>query len=556
MSVLNKKWEIKNTTEKSVVDKICENRGLSDPEDLAKFIKPDFENGFHDPFLIKGMDRACERIKKAIAEGERIIIFGDYDVDGISSAAILYLTLEHLKAKISYRLPHRVNDGYGLSEKYIREFVDIKVGLVVTVDCGVSNADEITLAKENGIDVIVTDHHRIPEKYPHDAYEIIHPNIPGSEYPFKDLTGAGVAFKLAQALLKDQPNNDLIFALLDLASLGTVADCGPIVGENRLIVKKGLEMLPQTKWEGLRNLQEVAGVNFDKPLNTHTIGYQIAPRINAAGRIDSPYFALQLLIQEGQTQTAKRLAKKLETLNKKRQDMLKKSLDEAEKRYLEFGQDDLVVMDYSPDWHVGIIGLIAGRLAEKYAKPAIIMHDFGDYLVGSARSQEYFNVIDAFTEFKRFFTHFGGHAQAAGFSINKDQVDNFIVEFKAYVKGKLEKCDITSSIKIDCEISAEELNWDTLEFIKSLEPFGIANQRPTFLLRNAEIEQTKVVGKDETHLSLNVRKEGKSVRGIAFNFGEHNDYARERGNLDIVFQLEENEWKGNSNLQLKVIDFS
>lgn len=553
MSILGKNWEIKNTTDLSVVDKIRENRGLTDSEDLAQFIKPDFEKGFHDPFLLKGMDRACERIHKAIKDGERIIVYGDYDVDGISSAAIIYLALGHLGAKISYRLPHRVNDGYGLSEKYIREFIDIEIGLVITVDCGVSNADEITLAKENGIDVIITDHHTIPEKHPSDAYEILHPNLPDGNYPFKDLTGAGVAFKLAQALLKD---DKVSYSLLDLASLGTVADCGPIVGENRLIVKKGLEMMPNTKWEGLRNLQEISGVNFDKPLSTYTIGYQLAPRINAAGRIDSPYFALQLLIQEEKTETAVKLAKKLETLNKKRQDMLKKSLDEAEKRYLEFGQEDLVVMDYSPDWHVGIIGLIAGRLAEKYAKPAIIMHDFGDHLVGSARSQSYFNVIEAFTEFKEFFTHYGGHAQAAGFSIKKSEVDNFIVEFKAYVKDKLATCDITASLKIDCEIVAEEISWDTLEFIKSLEPFGIANQRPTFLLRGAEIEQSKVVGKDEKHLSLNIRKDDKSVRAIAFNFGEHNEYAREHKNLDIVFQLEENEWKGNSSLQLKIVDFS
>ncbi len=552
MSILGKKWEIKNSTGKSVVDKICENRSLTDPEDLAQFIKPDFEKGFHDPYLLKGMDRACKRIEKAIADGERIIVYGDYDVDGISSAAIIYLALSHLGAKISYRLPHRVNDGYGLSKKYIEEFVDIKIGLVITVDCGVSNADEITLAKENGIDVIITDHHTIPEKYPSDAYEILHPNLPDGNYPFKELTGAGVAFKLAQALLKDQ---DMIYSLLDLASLGTVADCGPIVGENRLIVKKGLEMMPNTKWEGLRNLQEISGVNFDKPLSTYTIGYQLAPRINAAGRIDSPYFALQLLIQEEKSETAVKLAKKLENLNRRRQDMLKKSLHEAEKRYLEFGQEDLVVMDYSPDWHVGIIGLIAGRLAEKYAKPAIIMHDFGDHLVGSARSQSFFNIIEAFTEFKHFFTHFGGHAQAAGFSIKKSEVDNFIVEFKAYVKDKLETCDITSSLDIDCEITSEEINWDTLEFIKSLEPFGIANQRPTFLLRGAEIEQSRVVGKDEKHLSLNIRKDDKSIRAIAFNFGEHCTYTREHKNLDIVFQLEENEWKGNTSLQLKVLDF-
>lgn len=551
MSVRGKKWKILNKAPKSVIDKMLENRGLSDPNDLARFVKPDFENGFHDPFLFTGMEKIVERINRAIANAERIIVYGDYDVDGISGAAIMVLTLEHLGGKVSYRLPHRLNDGYGINEKYIKEFEEAGVKLVITVDCGISNAKEISIAKEKGIDVIITDHHKIPENYPSDAYEILHPLRPDSNYPFKDLTGAGVAFKLAQALLKDDP---FAYSLLDLASLGTVADCGPIVGENRLIVKKGLEMLPQTKWEGLKFLQELAGVNFDKPLNTHTIGFQIAPRINAAGRIDSPYFALQLLINNQETEKAKQLAGQLEKLNKKRQGMLKKALDEAENRVYQHS-DQPIIIEYDKNWHVGIIGLVAGRLAEKYSRPAIILQEFDDYLVASARSPEYFNIIEALTKHSDLLDHYGGHAQAAGFNILKSKLDDFIHAIINYAADKLRNSDLVPELQIECEIHPDEINWDTYEFIRSLEPYGIGNDRPRFLLKGVDVESARTVGKGDNHLSMSFDIGGKQIRGIAFNFGDHVDYARKHRSLDIVFQLEENEWKGRKSLQMKLVDF-
>ncbi len=548
MSVLGKKWEIKNTSEQSVIDKICENRGLSDPDDLTQFLKPDFENDFHDPFLLTGMRNAVDRIKRAIEKKERIIIYGDYDVDGISGTAIMFIALKKMGAQVSYRLPHRVNDGYGLSEKYIDEFEDVNVKLIITVDCGISNADEIVKAKKKGIDVIVTDHHTIPEKYPEAAYEIVHPFRKDSEYPFKKLTGAGVAFKLVQALFGKDP---FVYELLDLASLGTVADCGPIIGENRLIVKKGLELLPQTKWEGLRALLESAGVDMQRPLNTFTIGFQIAPRINAAGRIDSPYHALQLLVKAN----AQYFAEKLEKLNRKRQDMLKKALDEAEKRHMEKAAQNLII-EHDQKWHVGIVGLIAGKLCEKYNRPAIILQEFDDYLVASARSPKYFNIVEALAEHKDFLMHFGGHAQAAGFNIKKDKFESFKKAINEFVEKKLKSCEIVSNLSIDCEIKPDEMNWETFEFIRSLEPYGILNERPTFLLKEAVIQNARIVGKDERHLSLNVNKGGLNIRGIGFNLGEHFDYARKQRSLDIVFQLDENYWKGKSSLQMKVIDFS
>lgn len=559
MSVLGKKWEIKNESAKSgLVYKVLENRDLTDPEDYAAFINPDFKNGFHDPFLMKGMDRAVERIKRAIEDKERIIIYGDYDVDGISGSAVLVLALQHMGAHVSYRLPHRVNDGYGLSAKFIEEFEQIGVSLVITVDCGVSNAEEVRMAHDRGIDVIITDHHKIPQDYPDAAYELIHPMRNDGDYPFKDLTGSGVAFKLAQGLLSDEQTIDdqdsLIHALIDLASLGTVADCGPIIGENRLIVKKGLEILPKTRWIGLKALQEIAGITDDKPLSTYNIGFQIGPRINASGRISSPYYALQLLVQEDNPEVAKQLAEKLENLNLKRRDMLMEYLKEAENRMADRAEPSIII-EHDAHWHVGLVGLISGRLTEKYARPSIILQDFGDYLVASARSPKFFNIIEAITKFGKYLEHFGGHAQAAGFKIKKENLEIFTKKIQSHAKKILKDMDLKSSLNIDCEIMPSELNFKTVDFIDSLSPFGIANEKPVFVLRNAQVHMAKTVGREQKHMSIDVSVDGKQVRGIAFSMGRFIDYARSHKALDIVMQLERNEWKGRKTLQMKILDF-
>lgn len=560
MSVLGKKWELNNKNRKlNVIEKILENRGLNDPADLARFVKPDFEKDFHDPYLLRGMDSAVERVYEAVEKQERIIVYGDYDVDGISAAAIMVIALRHLGAQVSYRLPHRLEDGYGLSMKFIDEFEKIGVGLLITVDCGVSNADEIKKAKQQGIDVIVTDHHKIPEKYPEHAFEVLHPMREDGNYPYKWLTGAGVAFKFAHALLqKDghgQEHNSLIFSLLDLASLGTVADCGPITGENRLIVKKGLEMLPDTKWHGLKFLQDMARVDPSKPYNTHTIGFQIAPRINAAGRIDSPYFALQLLIQSEKSDTTRRLAEKLEKLNYERQKMTREALSEAEQR-INKPENKNIYIEYDKNWHVGIIGLVAGKISEKYTRPAIVLQDFGDYLVASARSPGFFNIIETITKLSPFLDNFGGHAQAAGFSIQKKYLKEFIKKMRESSENILKNADLKAILDIDCEIKVEDINWKTLELLESLEPYGISNERPKFLLKDAQVDYVKNIGKQASHLTFNVSKEGKTIRSIGFNMGRFVDYARKHRTLDIVFQLERNSWKGKNSIEMKLVDFS
>src|SRR3989338_3619840 len=281
MSVLGKKWVIKNTDKsKTTFEKILSNRGMREVEELKNF---------HDPFLFLDMKRSSERIEKAVKDKERIIIFGDYDADGITAAAILIHTLKKMGANLSYRLPNRVTDGYGLSEKFIDEFIEKNIKLVVTVDCGISCGKEIKKAKESGIDVIITDHHTIPAKAPESSYATIHPKYKNSEYPFKELTGAGVALKLAQALiyrnLQEEEKEKFFFSLLDLATIGTIADLGPLVDENKLIVKKGLEILANTKWHGLKKIKKLTNIKDGDRIDPGKIGFQIAPRLNAAGRI-------------------------------------------------------------------------------------------------------------------------------------------------------------------------------------------------------------------------------------------------------------------------------
>ncbi|MFA6917723.1 MAG: single-stranded-DNA-specific exonuclease RecJ, partial [Candidatus Gracilibacteria bacterium] len=416
MSFLGKKWIIKNETkDKGTIEKVLDNRKVADINDGMIF---------HDPFLLEDMEKAVARIKKAIEKQDRIIVFGDYDVDGISGAAIMIITLKKLGANVSYRLPHRVNDGYGLSEKFIDEFIEKQINLVITVDCGISCVREIQKAKDHNIDVIITDHHAVPEHLPN-AVAILHPRLPNSKYPFKELTGAGMALKLAQALLGPSNDNEFFEELIALASLGTVADLGILQGENRLIVKKGLKNLLNTKSGGLKKLVELAELKDQNMIDAYTISFRIAPRINAAGRIGDPYLALSLLLQDEGSKKVHALGQKLEDLNVERQNKTEKATKEAEAFFTNQTELPYILVSEHKDWHVGILGLVAAKLVEKYNRPAIIMQDFGDTLVASARSPRFFNITEALAELKEYLVSFGGHAQAAGFSLKKENLEKF-----------------------------------------------------------------------------------------------------------------------------------
>ncbi|MBI2634670.1 single-stranded-DNA-specific exonuclease RecJ [Candidatus Peregrinibacteria bacterium] len=549
MSILNKKWVIKNLDrQKSAFERIIENRGFNGRDDMTDF---------HDPFLFEDMEKACVRIEKAMKNKERIIVFGDYDVDGISGTAILVHTLKKIHAEVSWRLPHRVEDGYGLSMKFIDEFIEKNIAVVITVDCGICCAKEIHKAKEHNIDTIVTDHHTIPEKYP-DAHAILHPKLPKTNYPFNELTGAGVALKLAHALLqRNLPEYSQFFnSLLDLASLGTVADLGQLIGENRLIVKKGLEILSNTSWLGLRQIMDIARLKPGAKMDTTTIGFQIAPRINAAGRIGDPYTALSLLLQEEKNPKIDSLGKKLEELNTARQGLTQSAFEQLEAQLKDVKELPYMIIAHHPDWHVGILGLIAGKLAEKYGRPAIIMQDFGDTLVASARSPKFFNIIDAISQCGEYLVSFGGHAQAAGCSLKKENLDAFKEKIIAHTKENLKDSELKAVLEIDCELEPDEITLDFAEELENLAPFGAGNQRPTFVIRDVEPLLVNQVGAAKNHLKFLAKINEQNLDVIAFRLGSFGEKLRRHKKIDIVCQLEKNSWQDRVSLQLQALDFN
>ncbi len=548
MSVLGKKWFIKNQTSGlSAYEKLLENR---------KDIELNAE-AFHDPHLFGDMSKVVERIEKAMQNNERIMIFGDYDVDGITSTAILFSILNRLKANVSYRLPHRVNDGYGLSQKFIDEFRDKDVQLVITVDCGISCFQEVEKANEYGMEVIITDHHNIPEKIPN-AYAILHPKH-DPNYPFKELTGAGVALKLAHALIKHffpQEEEELVAPLIDLASLGTVADLGPLTGENRYLVKRGLQSLNNTKWLGIKKILQAANFPSNNEITATTIGFLIAPRINAAGRIGDPYLALHLLLQQEANEKLHQLGDKLEALNKERQLMTEESIKEAEEFLLDQKEIPYIIVTENPNWHVGVLGLIASKLVEKYSRPAIVMQDLGDVLVASARSPEFFNVIEAISEFGDCLKGFGGHAQAAGFSLKKENLEDFKEKIGKYAEERLKNQDLKPLLEIDCQIEGSEVNFELLEKLETLAPFGVGNSRPTLLVRGVEPQFIEQIGRDSSHLKFTLDLGDSSFKAVAFRMGTYAEHLRKHNKIDLVFQIESNTWNNKTYLELRPLDFA
>jgi single-stranded-DNA-specific exonuclease len=546
MSFLGKKWIVRNTTaEKSTFEKILSNRGVADVNEGLTF---------HDPFLLDDMQKVVDRIKLAVGQKERVIVFGDYDVDGISGATIVINILKKLGAIVSYRLPHRVNDGYGLSEKFIDEFIAKDVNLVITVDCGISSNKEISKAKAAGIDVIITDHHTVPEDLSKDAYAILHPRLKDTKYPFPDLTGAGVALKLAQALLQNHEDKQFIEDLIALASLGTVADLGQLKGENRLIVKEGLLNLLSTRSSGLKKLIELAGMKEQNFVDSYTIGYRIAPRINAAGRIGDPYLALSLLLQNEESEKVNYLGQQLEDLNLQRQDMTEKAVAQAEAHFAGKEKIPAILIAESADWHVGILGLVAAKLVDKYNRPVIIMQDFGDVLVASARGPKFFHITEAITACGKYLVSFGGHAQAAGFNIKKENLVEFKKALEAYSEEKLQSLDLCSVLEIDCELAHDDVSFGMLDQLKTLEPFGVGNEKPTFLLSNLEPFFINQVGKENTHLKFTVKIQDKEVQVIAFNMGHFADEIRSHKKVDFVCNLDRNVWNNKEYIQFRAID--
>ncbi|PID59087.1 single-stranded-DNA-specific exonuclease RecJ [candidate division KSB3 bacterium] len=555
LSLRKKIWQVRHTENSdSILEVLLANRQINNAED---FLEPDFETGLHNPFLMNEMQQAVDLLRRVRKDQQRLMIVGDYDADGITGTALLYETFRAIGIKqIMCRLPHRVHDGYGFQSHITKEAIRDKVDVIVTVDNGVSSLDAIAFAKEHGISVIVCDHHTIPETLP-EADAILHPRREGEHYPFHELTGVGVAYKLAQALcprlMASKDAERFLKWSLDLVAIGTVADCATVTGENRILIKYGLVVIEKTRRPGLRNMLNLC-LGSHPSYDSALIGFRIAPRLNAAGRISSPDTSLKLLTTRDLAE-AERMAHELQDLNAKRQEQTVQAVHQAK----DFLQDDLlqekILIARHRSWHPGIIGLIAGRLTEEFHRPSIIFHDGEDgTLVASARSTEHFNIIEAISRQKDLLLRFGGHSQAAGCSIARENYDTFCRRMKTLANASLSEEQLFPIVDIDCELAPEHMSLAVKQQIDRLEPYGIGNVRPVFLLRNVRVQRLHPVGRTGAHLQIWVESAQKTIKGIAFQQGGLAQELSQGDLVDIACHLQENNWNGTHSLEIEVVD--
>ncbi|MEI7646619.1 MAG: single-stranded-DNA-specific exonuclease RecJ, partial [Chloroflexales bacterium] len=447
-------------------------RQLRDPDAVRGFLEAGYRGGLHDPLLMKGMPEASARIAHAIAEGEPMAVYGDFDTDGVTAVTLLVQALTAMGGKIRPYIPHRTREGYGLNNLAIEKLAEDGVRLLITVDCGISNVDEVAQAVSLGLDVIVTDHHHPPAELPA-ALAVINPKQPGCAYPYKQLVGVGIAFKLVQALAKRGLQMGALRGrdLLDVVALGTVTDMGPLDGENRVLVKAGLAALNATQRPGLKALVEVSGLTLGK-VDSAAIGYMLGPRINAAGRLDNAERAYELLLADTHAQ-AKILADELNQTNRARQELTKqvqmaaKAMAEADGR----NQRQIVVID-GAEFPAGVVGLVAGKLVEEWGRPVLLIERGEETSRGSARSVPGFSIIDALTGCKELFVRFGGHSAAAGFTIANEHIPALDARLQAIAAEQLTDEMLQPSLRVDAEVAFNDLGWELLADLAQLEPFG------------------------------------------------------------------------------------
>ncbi|QGQ95427.1 single-stranded-DNA-specific exonuclease RecJ [Paenibacillus psychroresistens] len=536
-----------------LIAKLLVTRGIKTEVDARHFLGAD-EAHFHDPYLLDGMTEAVERIRKALTHNEKIRIYGDYDADGVSSTSLMVFLLKTLNANFDYYIPHRVNEGYGLNKNALELAKKSGVSLLITVDTGISATEEIDYANEIGLDVIVTDHHEPPELLPQ-AFAIINPKKPGCPYPFKQLAGVGVAFKLAHALLGRLPHE-----LLEMATLGTIADLMPLQDENRLMVKLGLERLRSTALPGFKALLNVSGIERGAVTASH-IGFSVAPRINASGRLDSADTAVRLLTTDNE-QEAEHLAFDLDVLNKERQRIVEEMLTEAllmVEKDPNFHERKVIILA-KEDWNVGVIGIVASKLLERYYRPTIIMGiDAKTGLAkGSARSIVGFDLYKALSESADLFLHYGGHQAAAGMTIQQDRIPELGRRLELLAEQWLSPEDFLPIMQADLVCDLKEMPLEMIQQLEQLAPYGMGNPSPRFIFRGLGIDEMKTMGREQQHLKLVlIESKGEaacSIEAIAFGKGTLSMLISSTAQVDVYGELSVNEWNGKRKPQLMMQD--
>ncbi|MFC6465523.1 single-stranded-DNA-specific exonuclease RecJ [Marinilactibacillus sp. GCM10026970] len=525
---------------------LCLNRGLETKEEILRFISPD-ESWFHDPFLLHDMQKTVDRIAEAIESGEKIMIYGDYDADGVTSTAILYETLESIGANVEYFIPDRFVDGYGPNLQAFTYFQENGTQLIITVDNGVAGHEAIQKVQENGVDVIVTDHHEIPDTLPA-AFAVVHPNHPGGTYPFSDLSGAGVALKLATALLGDLP-----IELLDLAAIGTIADLVSLTDENRAIVDFGLKALKQTQRVGVLSLFNALSLSL-KEIDETTIGFKIAPPINAIGRLGDATPVVELLTTFDE-EKAQEIATLLDAKNKERKEIVSKISGEALELLKEQEASSIYVLA-KEGWHEGVLGIVASRIVNETGKPAVILNinPSTQEAKGSARSIKAFNLYESGNKVRALFKHFGGHQMAAGMTLPVDNIQALKQSLNEEAEKLQETTEFMDELAVEEESKIKDISVDTIKEIELLKPFGTDNPKPVFLFSEVTPLDARAIGADRTHLKLKVDQEGTPLDVIAFNYGSIADALKSDTPISVVGTVEINEWNGNKKPQMQLTD--
>ncbi|MFO8030553.1 MAG: single-stranded-DNA-specific exonuclease RecJ [Cyclonatronaceae bacterium] len=530
-------------------------RGITTFEDARTFFRPSL-NHLHDPFLMKGMETGSERLASSIRNGEHVVVYGDYDVDGTTATAIIYTFLKNFGLNVRYYIPHRFKEGYGIGQDGIDFAEEIGATLIVSVDCGITAVEETEYARGKGIDLIICDHHNAGEVIP-DAVAVLDPKQPGCPYPFKGLSGAGVGFKLVQATLTKlglQP--DVAHPYLDLVAISIASDIVPIVDENRILMREGLELVNTHPRPGVKALLDRIQLR-DSEITTSHIVFSLGPRINAAGRMGDAAVAVALLIAETSDE-ADSYAARLEKINFERRDTDTKTMDQALKQLAGSMDPDncscLVLHD--PEWHLGVIGIVASRLVDIYCRPTIMLSTVDGLIKGSARSINGFNIYDALKQCDDLLLQFGGHKYAAGLTIAEDQLDSFIERFQQITGEMLSEQDFKPELMIDAEIPFKDITPRFWKLLKQFEPFGPNNLRPVFISRNVNIAgRLSVVG--QGHLKMRLSQGGSgSLDAIGFNMKKFAEPLRKAGNapIDIAYALEQNTWNNRTTLQLRLKD--
>ena len=525
-------------------------RGCCDEASARVFLKPSPDQ-LHDPYLMKGMSEAVPRLLRAIDQQQPILVYGDYDVDGTTGTAVLMRALNMLGARTGFHVPHRFTEGYGIQQAALERAVKDGYKVALSVDCGIRAHDPLYWAKDHGLDVIITDHH-LPDEgegVP-PAYGVLNPNQEGCEYPDKNLAGVGVAFKLVHALFRERGRESQVTGFLKMVAIGTVADVAKLTGENRTIVALGLKDLPTARNPGLRALIDVAGCGSD--MSAYDVGFRIGPRINAAGRMDAARAVVELFSTRDRSE-ADRLAKHLDTRNQERKDVQRRIVDLAIEELQKQPTNPYVAVIAGDGWHRGVIGIAASKIAERINRPCVVFSIDGDIAHGSGRSIEPYHLLNGLTSCADLFEKFGGHSHAAGITLKPERIDEFRRRLNEHAAGCLTDDDLQPCIHIDADLPVPELSFELIAELKTLEPFGAGNPRPTFRARNLCIlAEPRLIG--ERHLKFSVAgPQGRPLETIWWN-GAEEDQTAIRNGSEMAYTVETTNWTGETFLQLSVQD--